>query len=37
MQGIKEAASVLETFIKNTATGTQLEQIKKAFRDLAQS
>jgi|JI61114BRNA_FD_contig_61_9807_length_866_multi_2_in_0_out_0_2 hypothetical protein len=37
MQGIKEAAGVLEVFIKRTATGTQVEEIKRSFRSLSES
>lgn len=37
MQGIKEAAGVLEVYVKHTANGKQVEEIKKAFRDLSES
>lgn len=37
MQGIKEAAGVLDVYIRYTALGKQVEEIKKCFRDLSVS
>lgn len=37
MQGIKEAAAVLDKFIKKTATGRQIDEMKRAFYHLTES